>query len=337
MGKEKQALKPDIIVKNYWRNKEQFADFFNAVLFDGKQVIKPKELEDLDTEESSVFEHKEYAESIGASRDTVKIRKKSTVYGVEFVILGMEGQEHIHYAMPMRVMGYDYAAYQKQYVDNAAKYKTAKSLTEEEYLSKMKKDDRLVPVITVVVYYGEKPWDGAVSLHGMLHISEEMKPFVNDYRMHLVEARKNDLKLHNINNRDLFNLLGILLDRNGKLQETRDRAINYAREHRVEKTVIMTAAGAANCKIDYNKIARKGDADMCTVFEETRREGIAEGEAKGEAKGIIETGYEFGISEEEILARLQKKLNISLAEAQEYVKKFGRKSKSEDPDAEENG
>lgn len=337
MGKEKQALKPDIIVKNYWRNKEQFADFFNAVLFDGKQVIKPKELEDLDTEESSVLEHKEYAESIGASRDTVKIRKKSTVYGVEFVILGMEGQEHIHYAMPMRVMGYDYAAYQKQYVDNAAKYKTAKSLTEEEYLSKMKKDDRLVPVITVVVYYGEKPWDGAVSLHGMLHISEEMKPFVNDYRMHLVEARKNDLKLHNINNRDLFNLLGILLDRNGKLQETRDRAINYAREHRVEKTVIMTAAGAANCKIDYNKIARKGDADMCTVFEETRREGIAEGEAKGEAKGIVETGYEFGISEEEILARLQKKLNISLAEAQEYVKKFGRKSKSEDPDAEENG
>lgn len=48
---------------------------------------------DLDTEESSVLEHKEYAESIGASRDTVKIRKKSTVYGVEFVILGMKGQE----------------------------------------------------------------------------------------------------------------------------------------------------------------------------------------------------------------------------------------------------
>ena len=57
------------------------------------------------------------------------------------------------------------------------------------------------------------------------------------------KREKNDLKLHNINNRDLFNLLGILLDRNGKLQETRDRAINYAREHRVEKTVIMTAAG----------------------------------------------------------------------------------------------
>ena len=43
----------------------------------------------------------------------VKIRKKSTVYEVELVILGMEGQERIHYAMPMRVMGYDYGTYKK--------------------------------------------------------------------------------------------------------------------------------------------------------------------------------------------------------------------------------
>ena len=89
MGKEKQGLKADIVVKNYWRNNEQFADFFNAALFDGEQIIKPDELEDLDTEESTVLEHKEYAESIGASRDNVKIRKKSTAFDVELLILGI--------------------------------------------------------------------------------------------------------------------------------------------------------------------------------------------------------------------------------------------------------
>ncbi len=93
MGNEKQDLKPDIVVKNYWRNNEQFADFFNAVLFDGEQMIKPEELEDMDTEESSVLEHRDYTESIGAARDNVKIRKKSTAYDVELVMLGMEGQE----------------------------------------------------------------------------------------------------------------------------------------------------------------------------------------------------------------------------------------------------
>ena len=55
---------------------------------------------------------------------------------------------------------------------------------------------------------------------------------------------------------------------------------------------------------------------MCTVFEETR--------AEGEAKGIIETGFDFGLSEEDILERLQKKLNISLQAAQEYLKMFSK-------------
>ena len=63
-----------------------------------------EELEDVDTEESSVLENKGYIESIQASRDNAKIRKKSTEHGAEFVISGIEGEEHIHYAMSMRVM-----------------------------------------------------------------------------------------------------------------------------------------------------------------------------------------------------------------------------------------
>ena len=320
MGKRKQKLKPDIVVKNYWRNNEQFADFFNAVLFDGKQIIKADELEDIDTEESSILEHKDYAESIGAARDNVKIRKKSTIYNVELVILGMEGQERIHYAMPMRVMGYDYGTYKKQYDDNAKKYKNANGMSRDEYMSKMKKMDKFIPVITIVVYYGENPWDGALSLHEMLNIPKEVEPFVNDYKMHLIEARKNNLKLHNINNIDLFNLLEILLNKDEKLKETKEKAIQYASEHDVDKSVIMTVAGAANCKMDYDMIAGKGSVDMCTVFEETRTEGRLE----GRAEEIIETGHEFGLSEEEILIRLQKKLDVSLQKAQEYFKMFSK-------------
>ena len=64
MPKKKQDLKPDTVLKNYWNNKEQFADLFNAALFDGRPVIRPEELEDVDTEESSILEHREYAESL---------------------------------------------------------------------------------------------------------------------------------------------------------------------------------------------------------------------------------------------------------------------------------
>jgi hypothetical protein len=321
MSKETQKLSPDTVLKNYWNNNEQFADLFNGALFCGEQIIRPDELVDVDTEESTILENKKYAESIKASRDNIKIRKKSTVYGVEFVLLGLESQEHIHYAMPMRVMGYDYAAYKKQYDSNAQKYKTAEGLNEDEYLSRMKKTDKFIPVITVVVYYGEKTWDGAKSLHEMLNIPEMMMKYVNDYKMLLVEAKENNLVLHNVNNRDLFNLLEILLDTEIPKNQVKEKVIQYSEEHNTEKAVIMTVAGATNTKLNYNSLA-KGDGRMCSVFDEIAKEA----EVKGRAMEIIETGLEFGLSESDILSRLQKKLDVSLQMAQEYLAMFGKQT-----------
>jgi len=68
------------------------------------RLIRPEELEDLDTEESTVLTHREYAESIGASRDNIKIQKKSTAFGVQLVLLGMESQE----ACPLCYANEDY-------------------------------------------------------------------------------------------------------------------------------------------------------------------------------------------------------------------------------------
>ena len=326
MAAKKQKLKPDTILKNYWANNEQFADLFNAVLFKGKQLIKPEELEDVDTEESSILEHKDYAESLSASRDNIKIQKRSTEYGIELVLLGLESQQHIHYAMPMRVMGYDYGAYKKQYESNAAKYKTSEGLTEDEYLSRMKRTDKLIPTITVVIYYGEDEWDGATSLHEMLNIPPEIKDYVNDYKMRLIEARKNDLVFHNINNQDLFNLLKILLNKKDGAAAAKRAAVEYTNTHTVDKAVVMTAAGATNCKIDYDAMAKKGEVDMCTVFEVERAEGMAEGIAKGKAEGraeeIIKTGFEFNMETKEIINRLQTKLDISSEKAWEYFNIF---------------
>ena len=99
-------MSPDTVLKNYWSGNEEFADLFNAVLFNGKQVIIPNELENEDTEASVVLVRRNHMQGIKAARDNIKIQKKSTVYGVQFVLLGLESQEHIHYAMPLRVMGY---------------------------------------------------------------------------------------------------------------------------------------------------------------------------------------------------------------------------------------
>lgn len=322
MAKKTQNLKPDTVLKNYWSDNGQFADFFNAVLFDGEQVIFPDELEDIDTEESSILEHRDYAESINAARDNIKICKKSTKYAVELVMFGIESQQHINYAMPMRVMGYDYGTYKKQYDSKAKQYQTADGLDEDEYLSRMKKTDRLTPVITVVLYYGSKPWDGATSLYGMLNIPDRMKQFVNDYKMMLIEARQNNLVLHNMNNAAFFDMMKIILDKSLGTNEAKKKVIEYAAENNVDKTVVMTVAGVTNRMIDYNALSKKGEGNMYNLFDEIEKECKAE----GKAEGIIETGLDCGLSEDEIIQRLQNKLNLSLQKAQEYFEMFGKQT-----------
>ena len=67
--------------------------------FEVRNVIKPEELEDRDTEVFSILEHGNTARSIQAVRDHIKIKKE--IHGVrcvEPVMLGMESQEHNHYA-----------------------------------------------------------------------------------------------------------------------------------------------------------------------------------------------------------------------------------------------
>ena len=155
----------------------------------------------------------------------------------------------------------------------------------------------------------------------MLDIPEELKAYVNDYKMLLVEARENVLQFHNMNNKDLFSLLEIILDSSLSKNERKEQAIEYSRKNKTDRSVAITVAGATNTKLDYS-VLEKGEDGMCTLFKEIAEEG----EAKGRARGIIETGLDFELSEEDILERLQIKLDISLEMAQEYFRMFGKKT-----------
>lgn len=90
---EKNNIKPDTILKTFWRDNDHFADLFNAALFDGEQVLNPADLMEVDTDVSSVVKFNNHAETVQKVLDVVK----KTAYGVDFVIWGLENQSKIHY------------------------------------------------------------------------------------------------------------------------------------------------------------------------------------------------------------------------------------------------
>lgn len=300
-----QGSKPDIVLSDYWKDKEHFADLCNAVLFDGKQVLLPDDLEERDSDVSSVLKHRKKARSMKLTRDVLKIAKYSKHHGANLAILGIENQDRIHYAMPLRVMEYDTYSYKKQYRENAKKYRSTKNLTKDEFLSGMKRTDKFVPVITIVIYYGEKSWDGARSLKDMLDISPQIEGYVNDYQMYLVELGSNGLPLQNEDNINLFRICGMLYDHTKTLSERKVQIIEYSEENEVTEEVLTAAGAIAGKTIEVDK--EEGES-MCSFFEELERECEERGKKAGKMQAAVQ-----------VVQNMMEKLGVSLEVACEIA------------------
>ena len=62
-------IKPDTILKNFWKNNDRFADLFNACFFDGNPKLNPDDLTEVDTDVSSLLQFHGYAETLNADEN----------------------------------------------------------------------------------------------------------------------------------------------------------------------------------------------------------------------------------------------------------------------------
>ena len=157
-----------------------FADIVNVLVYQGDPVVKPENLRDGPT----VSIYKAAEGHLG--QKTRDVLKYDTENGVEIRVYGLENQTKSSNVMPVRIMGYDFSAYdrniRKRKEQNKAEGRPA------DYTAELWPDQLLYPVITLVLYFGSEPWTGPKSLHGMLDLPERIKPFVPDYPINLVQV-----------------------------------------------------------------------------------------------------------------------------------------------------
>ena len=99
--------KPDVALKQWLRNKVRFADLFNGIVFKGEQIIKPEELTQVNNEANILINDKN-------SKNHIEHRWRDLTmqwHGVSLVLLAVENQQKVNYAMPIRTMLYDSLAY----------------------------------------------------------------------------------------------------------------------------------------------------------------------------------------------------------------------------------
>ena len=278
--------KKDTALYRYFQDEDRVADLLDVYVFGGKRVIQGVDIYEKDARVTGIFDKLRKRLSIEKYRDLIR----RVALNTNFVIVGLEDQDKIHYAMPVRVMFEDAANYDEQMRKIQKGHRRKRDLRGAEWLGGFAKSDRLEPVITIVLYYGSEPWDGAKELYQLINgenLPKEIMKLVNNYKLHILEVRnysetgqfQTDLKevfrfIQCANNKEAMKALTDSdPERYGALEEDAFDVI----------TALTNSDALENVKENCMKEKRK--VNMCKAISDLIADGRLEGQLEGKLEG----------------------------------------------------
>ena len=248
-------LTSDGACRTVFSNDVSFASFYNAAIFEGKQIIHPDRLVRYENDISFIINDSKRAEDKKRRRDIVV---KSDINGI-YCILGIEHQSSIDETMVIRCGIYEMLEYLKQ--------------------AENKKYKRLVPQIIVVLYTGPKKWNSPVKLSDYFEIPEELKKYFNDWKIILVDVKEMDTsKIKDEQTRYFIEAIQAMYKG------------DYIKLHQKRKmnTNNLIYAAIITGSLDMIKDIVEGDEiDMCEGMERMAEGFRSEGRTQGREEGIL--------------------------------------------------
>lgn len=180
----------DTRTKEFVRDNRRFADVCNYYLYGGRKVIRLEHLRERDAVEIADIPVKQgKAVSIQKFRDLLKGAVLKESDSALYLLIGIENQSDVHYAIAVKNMLYDGINYWTQVMDTTKINRNNKEYkqTSAEFISGFAKKDKLIPVITITIYWGAGKWDGPRSIHDMFHTEDEaILKYAQDYKVNLI-------------------------------------------------------------------------------------------------------------------------------------------------------
>ena len=252
----------DIAEKMLEKYNDVFADILNVLLFAGGDVVDESALTDALPMSMLKIDGRVRTQE----RDIAKYWRKNKI---NVALFGLENQTVPNKLMPLRVFGYDGAEYIKQ--------------------SRKENSDRAkYPVITLVLYLGyEKRWNYPKRLFDVLDIDEDIRPYVNDFKINLFEIAY--LEREKI---DLFKSdFRILADYLYQMRKNRDYIADETNIAHVEELLTLMSAMTGDNRFEetINDLKGKEKVNMCEVLDRVEAKGIEKGRLEGRQEGTINT------------------------------------------------
>ena len=294
----------DNATRVFLSDREVFSDAFNGTLFNGRQIVRPQDLSELDPNEILLPEDLVgVGKGVERRRDMLKQLTLMSSRGSTFAILGIEGQSNLDYSMPVRMMLYDAITLARQVRRiHDANHKKGKAELGDLFTSGLLPGDRLAPVFTLVAFLSPEPWTAPRCLKDLLmDVPKELEGLVQDYRLNLLcpyEMRDDDIRRFRS---DLAPLL-FTLKHNDDHESLLDGVENEPMFRSVKRSTLPIIRRLTGYDFEFED--KKEVQDMATgtltlsqyVFNKGLQEGRAEGLVEGKSKGLAE-GKAEGLAE----------------------------------------
>lgn len=257
--------KPDHVLKDFFKDRERFADLINAAFYKGKQVISPDDLSLYDSDGSTYFDLGSFIKSVGKSRDVFMYYK-----GKPPMFIGLENQSTIDKTMPFRLMTYDVIGYNQQF---------------NLYPKKKRSSFKPIPIMTFVLYHGEEKWKKPFWFKQMMKMPRLFYNLINNWYCIVIDIR--DINVKYLRNKENYNVIKTVQE--FYKWNKNPESINYTLT-REEAIVVATMLKTDKLRIDIEE-SKEEEINMCSkikeAFEEQKQLGIIEGERHGQALTII--------------------------------------------------
>ncbi|EHI60961.1 MAG: transposase [Hungatella hathewayi] len=311
----------DIALVRFFEDQGRYADLINGFVFQGKQVVSEEDVQELDSRVTGVFGRLRKRFMVQKYRDCVR----RVVFGMDIAVVGIENQDKVHYGMPVRVMMEDAADYDKQLRQIRRFHRRKRDLRGDEFLSGFAREDKIHPVLTICIYYGSKPYDGAKELYEMMeyqNFPENLKYMLNNYKIQVLEIRSlEDIDRFKTDLREVFGFIQRAGDKEA------ERAFTFENEEKFklmdEDAFDVITALTGSVELESVKDACReegGKVNMCEAIKGMIEDGREEGKRE-KAYKTASNMYIRGFSALETASLLEESLETVTAWYEEWARK----------------
>ena len=195
-------------------------------------------------------------------------------------------------------------------------------MSKDEFLSGFTKSDKLIPVITLVVYFGTTPWDGAMNLKDMFgELDKDISKFIPSYNLNLISPHLSDEDLEKLKS-ELGAVMQFIKNSNDK-KKLLDKLEGNKKFQKLSPMSAMVISEITGIKMNINH--KKEKIDMCKAINDLIED--AKKEAEKETKKAKE---KLEIANEKVKSAYEKvkSANNVIKAEKEKVKSANEKVKS---------